>query len=286
MFCAALALLASAEEVPPIEPAQLSAKAPQPIRAPAFGNEDLVLFAVELDALTLTDSLAAYGDPADPYLPLAEIARLLDLDIDVAPAERRVTGRVGEAASGLIIDLDSATARLGGNTISLSSDDVAVTTADIFVRASALGRILPAQFAVDSETLAIKIIPSDVLPIQARFERLVRARSVGRQIDTKDDITRIASRYALFTPPAFDLIAESGRTSRAGRMSKRFDIRAAGDLFHTGFQAFVGSDDNGKPTQVRVLFERRSRDGRLLGPLRATRVSGGDVFTPSLSLGP
>lgn len=286
MLLAALALLAGGEAAAAIKPALLAADARQPIRTPAFSEDDLVLFAVELDALTLTDSLGAYGDPADPYLPLAEVARMLDLDIDVAPADRRLTGRIGEGARGLIIDLDSATARLGGMPISLSSDDIAVTPTDIFVRASALSRILPAKFAVDSEALAIRIVPSEALPIQARLERLARARSAGRQTETGDAITRIASGYALFTPPAFDLIAESGRTSRAGRISKRFDARAAGDLLYTGFQAYIGSDDDGTPTQARVLLERRSRDGRLLGPLRATRVSGGDVFTPSLSLGP
>ena len=79
---------------------QLARAAEPPAPAGAFAvvrEEELLLFAVELDGLTLTDSLAAYGEPLNPLLPLGELGRLLDLNMDVSPGDRRITGRVGEA---------------------------------------------------------------------------------------------------------------------------------------------------------------------------------------------
>ena len=259
----------------------IASPAPQLLR-----EEDLILYALQLDALTLTDGLTAYGEPSDPYLPFGEIARLLDLDLDVAPAERRVTGRIGEAGAALIIDLDSGVAKLGSDRVALSPSDTAVTQTEIYLRASAMERIIPAKFQVDAEALTIVLVPTSMLPIQSRLDRLARLRSTGQNTEVEEDVTRIASPYELFTPPAFDVIVEAGSNGRASSFSRRFDIRVAGDLLHAGFQGFVGSDDRNRPSEARLLFERVSPAGGLLGPLHATRLSGGDVYTPALALGP
>jgi hypothetical protein len=269
----------------PVEAGAVSTQTPLTAAAPAVDEDGLLLFALRLETLTLSDSMAAYGDPSDPLVPVGELARLLDLDIDVSPADQRIEGRIGEAATSLVVDLKTQTARLGGTDLVLTADDVAVARSDIFIRASALQRILPIKLQVDGEALSIEIIPTGPLPIQARMERIARLRSLGRDVAGEEELTRIESPYELFAPPAFDLILESGSDTRGNRFSRRFDIRAAGDLLQTGFQGFIGSDDRGRPSEARILFERRSLTGGLLGPLDATRVSGGDVFTPALSLG-
>lgn len=277
-------LLFLAADGAPVE-ARAASPSPAPAAAASLNEEELLLFAVRLEALTLSDSLSAYGDPADPFLPIGEIGRLLDLDIDVSPADQRITGRIGEAARPLVIDVKTGTARLGGAELKLQSD-IAVARSDIFIRASALQRILPVKLEVDGEALTLAIIPLEALPIQARMERIARLRSLGREAEGAEEVTRVESPYELFSPPAFDLIFESGSDTRGNRFTRRFDMRAAGDLLHTGFQAYVGSDGRGRPSEARMLLERRSPSGGLLGPLGATRVSGGDVFTPALSLGP
>ena len=287
MFALALVLLADVAAVTspslPVSPvaSQAAAEPSSPIR-----EEELVLYALQLEELTLTDGLTAYGDPSDPYLPLGEVARLLDLDVDVAPAERRVTGRIGEARAALIIDLASGAVRLGGISIALSPSDVAATRTEIYLKASAMERIVPAKFAVDAEALTITLAPTAMLPIQARLDRIARLRSTGQEAQLEEEVTQIASPYELFSPPAFDVILEAGSNTRGAPFSRRADVRVAGDLLYTGFQGFVGTDNRGRPSEARLLFERRSLDGGLLGPLGATRVSGGDVYTPALPLGP
>jgi hypothetical protein len=106
-------------------------------------EDDLLLYAVDLDGLTLTDSLAAYGDPDDPLIPMGELSRLLDLDVTVSPGSRKITGRIGEAQRPLTIDLANGVSRIGGKDVVLTSQDTAVTPGEIYLRASAVSRLLP-----------------------------------------------------------------------------------------------------------------------------------------------
>jgi hypothetical protein len=249
-------------------------------------DDDLLLFSVELDQLTLTETLTAHGDPDDPLLPVGELARLLDLDVDVFPADRRISGTLGQARRPLIVDLNSGLARVNGNDIHLQTNDVGLTQADIYIRSSVLQRILPVRFAVDSEGLSIKLTALEKLPIEERMERLARMRGSGSGIsDNGESTLKLKSPYALFSPPAVDVAVEGGRDTRTLQTYHgRYDIRLAGDLFYSNLQAYLGSDDRGRPNSARVLLERRSNSGAL--PLGATRISAGDVFTPMLAMGP
>ncbi len=279
---AALALLQPA----PAEPAaailpQVQAPAPPP----ELREQDMLLFAVSLDRLTLTDSLIAYGDPADPLLPVGELARLLDLDLAVMPRERRIVGTLGEDRRAVTVDFDLPLLRVGGRDIPFRSADVGYTATDIFVRASVIEGMLPVRLAIDGEALAIEIAALEELPIQARWERLGRLQDLERGAPEAGAVMRIETPYRLFSPPSFDAILETGTDTRqAGDVRRRYDIRFAGDLLYSNVQGYVGADDTGEPSTVRLLFERRSVERNL--PLGATRIGVGDVFTPTLALGP
>lgn len=245
-----------------------------------------MLISVELDQLTLTDSLTAYGDPEDPLLPSSELARLLEMDVEVLPAERRIVGRLGEDRRSLAVDLATGTARVGGRTVPISFQDVVVTPAEIYVRASALQRLFPIGLEVDSAALAMKVVAREPLPIQTRLERLARLRDLRPDVETSTEVLEVASPYRLFSAPSFDVNLSTGFESDGSKFPRRFDIRMGADLLYTGFEGYVGSDETGAPTEARLLFSRRSARGELLGPLKATAVAAGDVFTPSLPIGP
>jgi hypothetical protein len=293
MLMAALALLAggsvaagqpvaSGAEQPPAPAGGQSAAAP----ALFLSDKDLLLYSVDLDQLTLTETLTAYGDPSDPLLPVGELARLLDLDLDVSPADRRITGTLGEARQTVTIDLKSGVARVGGNNVALAQADLGFTHNDIYIRASVLQHILPVRFDVSAEALEIRLTALEKLPIQERLERIAKLRGLGQNVDAGEEpALRIRSPYRLFTPPSFDVAVEGGRDTRTlHSYSGRYDVRFAGDLLYTNMQGYVGSDDRGRVNSARLLFERRSAEGAL--PLGATRISGGDVFTPALAIGP
>jgi hypothetical protein len=254
--------------------------------ADQFQSDALLLLSLELDALPVAESLAAYGDPADPMVPLGELARLLDLDVTVAPLQGVVTGRLGEARRPLKIDLSERLVRVAGRDVALGRDDLAVTSADVYVRASALERLLPVTVEADAEAMTLRLTALEQLPLQARLERVARQRDLRPDAETKDPTLTLKAPYRALSAPAFDLAFDVAADSRTGDISRRYDLRSAGDLLGANVQAYLGSDEQGRPADARLTFERREADGGLLGPLNATAVSAGDVFTPGLGLGP
>ncbi|WP_374468533.1 hypothetical protein [Phenylobacterium sp.] len=254
--------------------------------APLIDPAALLLFSVQLDDLTLTDGLSAYDTPDDPLLPVGELTRLLEMDVEVLPAERRIIGRVGEARRSLVVDLVSGTAKDGPRNVPIAATDVAVTDTDIYLRASTLQRLLPIKIEVDPEGLAMKLVATELLPVQGRMQRLARRRDASQNIDQKDEVLRVETPYRPFSMPAFDVALGFGVEKSENRLPLRYDIRAGADLLYTGFQGYLGSDERGEPSVARLTFERQSLDGRLLGFLKARTLSVGDVFTPSLTLGP
>jgi hypothetical protein len=254
------------------------------LKFPAPDPQTLLLLLVQLDNLNLTEGMAAYGSADDPLLPVGELSRLLELDVDVSPSDGRVTGRLGEARRSLIIDLATNTARVGPVQIPLAPGDVAVEPADIYVRASVLAQLLPLKFDVDGRALQMKLTATELLPIQGRLQRLARLRQTTP--NPAAPVMRVDEPYKLFSPPSFDVALGLGAQTVDPKVPTRYDIRMGGDLFYAGLQAYVGSDDAGRANTARVLLEKRSLDGNLLGPLHARVVGLGDVFTPGLSIGP
>ena len=250
---------------------------------PAPDPATLLLLVVDLDGITLTDGLAAYGTTDDPMIPVGELARLLELDVDASAADGRIIGTLGEARRSLIIDLATGVARVGPNDIPLDPRDVAVGDSEIYMRRSALERFLPIRLAISTQSLTMKVATLELLPIQGRLQRQARKGIPGPAVAKA---MRVDEPYHLFTPPSFDVAVGTGVQNNAPKTPLRYDIRAGGDLAFAGLQAYLGSDESGRPASARVLLERDSLNGSLLGPLHARTIGVGDVFTPGLSIGP
>ena len=256
------------------------------IHALTFGQDELLLLAVRLDGSTLTETLGAYGDTADPFLPIGELARLLELDVTVSSADRRATGTLGESRRSLTVDLGSGLARVGGHDVALRNGDVGISPTDLYVRASTMEKLLPLHIRVDSEDLELQLTATETLPIQAAAEREKRRQQLSHADGNGQALFRIPSPYSLLSQPSVDVALETGHDSETGLTTRRYDIRAAGDFLHTGFTGYLGSNDNGRPSAARIKFDRRSPEGNLLGPLHATYAAAGDVFTPLMTVGP
>jgi len=252
----------------------------------ALDPASLLLVSVTLDGLTLTDGMGAYGAPDDPLLPLGELVRLLEADVDVLPAEGRIVGRIGQARSSLVVDLKAGVARLAAQTVVLSPADTAVTPTEIYMRASAVQKLLGLKIEVATDELALKLHAVEKFPVQARLARLSN-RPYGGQVGLADEpALKVDQPYAFLSPPGFDVVLDGGTESKRQGDFFRYDLRMAADLAWSNFQGYLGSDDQGRATNARVLLERRSVEGGMLGPLKARDISLGDTYTPGLALGP
>jgi hypothetical protein len=246
-------------------------------------DDDLLLLSVDLENLAITDAFYAYGAPDDPLVPLGELARLLDLDISISFGERTVTGRLGQSGRRLTIDLASGVANVDRSRLILCGSDYVETPSDIFFRTSVLERLLSLTMRVDAAELQLKLQSQEKLPIQARLERAAQIKALRGE--TIIEALQIDSPYSAWSPPAFDISLQLGLNSARPRFLGGYEFRVGGDLLYTGYQAYLAADRNGKPVSARVEFERHEINGGLLGPLDATRIGAGDVFTPAMSLG-
>lgn len=290
------ALTGSASEgsVAPAQPAVTPDEAGvRHLPAPAFGadfSKDLLLLVVQLDRMTISEALTAYGDPADPLLPLGELSRLLELPLDVDVSNGVVSGRIGESQRPITIDLKSGQALIGGKVVALVPPDSLTTETDIYLRASLIAKLLPVRITASPDEMLLALEATEKLPVQMQRERLARMAGLSGQPELQDEALRVATPYQWLGQPAFDFTTELGYDSEGGskaggRAITRLEGRVAGDLLQTGFSAWLATDDRARPSAARVAFTRRSEDGHLLGSLGGTMASAGDVFTPPMAIG-
>lgn len=216
-----------------------------------LSDENLLLLAVELDSFSVTDSLAVYGDIEDPLIPLGELARLLDLDLTVAPRKGEVVGRVGEARRPLAIDIPKRLIRVSGRAPELAVEDLGLTANDVYVPASAVSQLLPVTAEVDPEGMILRIVARETLPIQARLQRAARRQQLLPDGERAEPSMTLATPYRLVSAPAFDVSMDLTSGGGAG-FGRRAELRTAGDLLGAGYQFYVGTDERGAPADARL----------------------------------
>jgi hypothetical protein len=253
---------------------------PQP-----FGADDLLWMEVRAGEAELADSMNVFVSRAGVFLPLGEFSRVVDVAVGVFPAQRRAEGWVIEPSNRLVVDLARREAAIGGRIIPIGVDQAAIYGDDLYIRADLLEQLLPVRLKADPSAQTLDLTTTRPLPFEQRAERLRRQAGLGSASD-EEKALRVDTPYRLASPPAFD-VNIGGQLTRDGvDNASRFDLRAAGDLLHAGFEGYVGSDDDGGIGTVRVMLTRKDPYGRALGPLGGTRAALGDVYSPSMPIGP
>ncbi|MCO8030809.1 hypothetical protein NI454_12715 [Brevundimonas diminuta] len=253
---------------------------PQP-----FSADDLLWMEVRAGDTELADSMNVFVSRAGVFLPLGEFARVVDVAVGVFPAQRRAEGWVIEPSNRLVVDLARREATIAGRVIPIGVDQAAIYGDDLYVRADLLEQLLPVRLKADASAQTLDVTTTRPLPFEQRAERLRRQAALGAASDP-DNAVRMDTPYRLASPPSFD-VNIGGQLTRDGvDNTSRFDLRASGDLLHAGFEGYAGSDDDGEISTVRVMLTRKDPYGRALGPLGGTRAAVGDVYSPSMAIGP
>ncbi|MBB4084280.1 hypothetical protein [Brevundimonas lenta] len=249
-----------------------------------FTADDLLWMEVRSGEFQLAESMNVYASRAGVFVPMGEFSRILDLAIGVFPAERRAEGWVISPDREVSIDLAAGQATISGRTIQFSAEQAVIYGDDLYLRTDLVEQLLPVRLVPDTSAQILTLTATEPLPFQQRLEREQRRTGLG-VAPIEEEVIRLETPYELFTPPAFDVNIGGLLTRDGVDQAGRYDVRAAGDLLYAGFEGFVGSDDDGEISDVRVLLSRKDPDGHSLGPLGGTRAALGDVFTPALPIG-
>ena len=115
-----------------------------------FVSEDQLLVEVKVGADQVTDSLSVYSSRNGVYLPIGELARALDLAIDVYPAEMKASGWILNEGRTISLDLHNRIVSLNGQTIPIGHDQAALFYDDIYIRLDLAEKLLPVNLTFDA----------------------------------------------------------------------------------------------------------------------------------------
>lgn len=249
--------------------------------------DDAVLFDVRLGDLRLGNGIRGYA-LADGYcVDFENIASALDVAVRIDPGRRHASGWVFDESYLLSIDRDAGSVRHAGQTMTLSPKTITDADGGWCVETRALARWFGIELIPDPLNAVLHVRSDRILPVQEAIERKARAERISGQseADATADLRRILMPYRLWRTPSADITAGLARAD--GHRSARYEVFAAGEVAWMSAESRIASNSRGKPSEWRSLFYRNDPDAQLLGPLKATSLSLGDVNsagTPLVSL--
>ena len=252
--------------------------------------------------LILNDAVAGYQINQTIFLPLIEFCKTLEFSVDVTEDKSKISGWFIDEKRKFLLDVGQGIVRSnkGKYVISKSLDDehsissghIKIIDDNIFVDFWLLQKLFPIKISFNSNDQLIQIDSLEKLPIEQEMERNKKWDELAQNIENSknankdDNIEIIKTPYKLISIPVADINTSyqySG--SKTGPASSNIQLNAlmSGDLLYFNHQ-FVTTISNDQITGARLMMGRKDPDAKLLGPLRATEFSFGDVYAPRLPL--
>ncbi|MFC3098949.1 carboxypeptidase-like regulatory domain-containing protein [Alteraurantiacibacter palmitatis] len=255
--------------------------------APLFSAQDELILQLRVAGVQASDTIIAYGTRAGLYLPLGELAQILDLAIRVSDGGQFAGGWFLAEDRVIEIDLRQGTLTTAAGTVRLPPGMAQAFEGDLYLRSDFLASLLPIDIAPDLRAQAVLLTTREPFPFEERMRREALRAQLGQRGGNgthADTFPREETPWRALSVPMASMelrgVSDSGKGTRA-----EGDLWLAGDVaFMTG-QVFLGATTRDGLVAALVELGRRDADGDLLGPLGATEFQLGDVATPSLPLG-
>lgn len=242
--------------------------APQP--------RNMLIVEVAGEKFLFSDGLTVFSGP-QPLVPLGALAAALELPVDATPGQISGGGNRRPRYT-----IDQRQLLIDGVAEPHAPGAVLEQDGDFYVPLALAERLLAVRLTLSTEELQLRVQAVVPLPAQERAER--DSRRVAVDDDGDLQAQTVATPYRLASLPTADLVLNvAGGRGGGSALQGNYDLRLAGDLLYTGYQAYLGSDQTGQPNNARLTFERIDANAGMAG---LTRVAAGDVFSPTLALGP
>jgi hypothetical protein len=253
--------------------------------APIFSPEDELILQLQTPKGELSYTITAFGTRSAVYLPLAAIARFLDLAIPVSDGGHYASGWFLSEDQTLSINLRQGSLIVKGKELSLFKSDAAAFDGELYLRAERFAELFPLTLAVDLRAQTVTVKTTVPFPFEERIareeDRARLANGSGRQAHRWP---REQTPYQVLSFPMADAELRGVSDSTLGTRAEG-EIRLAGDIAFMTARGFASATSRDGLTGARIELGRRDPDGRLLGPLRATEFQLGDVITSAMPLG-
>lgn len=258
--------------------------------SPPLDEAEAMLIQPFLGRIPLADAISAHPIPGGALVPLGEVCRLLAFGILVDADRGTAEGFFITEKRRFSLDLARGTVESDGRRSALLPPQAIRQGQDIFVEARLLQDWFPLEVAVDLRAAVLLLKPKEKLPIQEIWER-ERAYGPGGPGGFNPDPDAplpgafLPTPYRAFTLPFVDLSASWSRNRTTGSTAPQASAFLGGDLLWMSMNAYGTRDPDGRIRNARGTLFREDPHGGLLGPLRARRLSLGDLpQSPALNI--
>ncbi len=248
------------------------------------------LFELRTDRLRIGDGVRGYADGTRACVNFGDVILALDLPIRIDPDLGRATGWAFDERRTLVIDRGQGRVNVASESRAIAPGAITDTPAGWCVDPATLGDWLGVSITANLSSSVLTIHSPQPLPFELAAQRRARAAAIRPDRNfSLADLPHARQPYRLWQTPSVDVVASTTviRDVRAQRTTTqaRYELYASGELLGASVDARLASDDSALPASLRVRAYRSDPDGRLLGPLRATRVAVGDVSSLSSPIG-
>lgn len=253
---------------------------------PTFGYEDELILQLRVAGTSATETIIAYGTREGVYLPLGELARMLDLPIQISDDGNYASGWFLSEDRTLQVSLREGLVETASDSFSLPEAGYQAFDGEMFLRSDIWSRIFPLEIETDLRSQAIILTTLEPFP----FEERMRRRAERERLDMMGNgpeperWPREETPWALAEVPMVDVELRAVSDTPRGTRGEA-DFRIAGDFAFLTAQAFLSTSTRDGLTAAIIELGRRDADGDLLGPLGATEFLLGDVANRSMPLG-
>lgn len=258
------------------------------LRPKSRPDEQLLILEVRLRDLVLNDGMFGYVDEGGLLLPLSEFFRTLEFPISIDPANGRASGWYIAEDRTFSLDILNREVAIDNRKMKFNRHLVELHEDEIYVDSRLLADWFPVDIQFDLGNLIVMLRSREPLPLEQRMTRDIRRGKALAQRDRRDGkYQKIETPYAWVAWPMVNLNAEAGYSkdaTGADFLHSQYGLLANGDFMKHGASLFVGGNQEKGVSDVRFQMGRKDRDGEMLGFLRATEYSMGDIVTPSVEL--
>jgi len=255
-------------------------------REPAFNSNDELILQVKIKGFDATDTVIAYGTREAVYLPVGELAHILDLAIRVSDDGNYAKGWFLDETRTLVVNLREQTLMTQAGGRPLKPGDAQAFDGEMFLRSELFGEIFPLEMKPDLRAQAIYLATLEPFPFEERMRRDAERAQLGAREGRPELVAwpRQETPWLVASTPMADIELRAVSDSAMGSRIEG-DLRLGGDLaFMTAQTYFSATTKDGLVASL-IQMGRRDAQGDLLGPLEATDFQFGDVATSSMPLG-
>lgn len=259
---------------------------PAPADAPLFSYDDELILQTRVAGITASDTIVGYGTRAGVYLPLGELAQILDLAIRISDDGHFASGWFLSEERTLAIDLRQGLVTTAAGTVPLAPGMAQAFEGELYLRSDLFATLLPLTVEPDLRAQSVMLTTLEPFPFEERMRREQQRGQLAQQGDgqPQSSFPREETPWLALSVPMADLELRAVSDSANGTRAEG-DVRLAGDLAFMTAQAFFSANSRDGLVTSLVELGRRDPDADLLGPLQATAFQLGDVATSSMVLG-